>query len=114
MNKGRIAFTIVVVGLLLTVLYLLRDSVIAPNTIISNEVSSEPVTLRVDFSDSALLYTHHKIRREGTNMHVTVYGNLFSLNSSSGQFHLDVPEDVTHVFVEGRNSQIEELIWEKN
>lgn len=114
MNKGRIAFAIVVVGLLLTVLYLLRDPVIAPNALISNKVSSEPVTLRVDFSDSALVYTHHKIRREGTNMYVTVYGNLFSLNSSSGQFHLDVPEDVTQVFVEDRNSQTEKLIWEKN
>lgn len=114
MKKKPLIFAFVIMVLMLTILYLLRDSVIAPNGIVSNEVSSEPVTLRVDFSDSALLYTHHKIRREGTNMYVTVYGNLFSLNSSSGQFHLDVPKDVTHVFVEDRNSQTEELIWEKN
>ena len=114
MKKKPLIFAVVIMVLMLTILYLLRDSVIAPNGIVSNEVSSEPVTLRVDFSDSALLYTHHKIRREGTNMYVTVYGNLFSLNSSSGQFHLDVPEDVTHVFVEDRNSQTKELIWEKN
>lgn len=114
MKKKPLIFAVVIMVLMLTILYLLRDSVIAPNGIVSTEVSSEPVTLRVDFVDSALLHTHHKIRREGTNMYVTVYGNLFSLNSSSGQFHLDVPEDVTHVFIEDRNSQIEELIWEKN
>lgn len=114
MKKKPLTFAVVLVVLMLTILYLLRDSVIAPNALVSNEVSSEPLNLRIDFTDSALLYTHHKIRREGTNMYVTVYGNLFSLNSSSGQFHLDVPEDVTHVFIEDRNSQIEELIWEKN
>ncbi|MFC4356276.1 hypothetical protein ACFO0S_14540 [Chryseomicrobium palamuruense] len=114
MNKGRLGFAIVVVVLLLSTLYLLRDTVIAPSHLAFEEVSSNPVTLRVDFVDSALLNTHHKVRREGTSMYVTVYGNLFSLDSSSGQFHLDNPEDVTHVFVEDRKIHSEKLIWEKN